>query len=836
MIDDRALPQLPPEALDAVFEAAWGQRNPAPRDLSALRSRFPNHATELAAHWRYAMALRATHAPEHSWDNLPRSFDDFRVIGPLGQGGMGMVVEAEQISLARRVAIKVIRDPLSTDLRARFDREVATLATINHRNVVRILGRGTVHGLPYVVMELVQGTTLTAWNPTEPHSEWERLSASVRLALKLARTLADLHELGVVHRDVKPSNIMVTPEQEPVLLDFGLARDDRASRVTLTHGFVGTYQFAAPEQIEGGDVDRRADVFGLGATLFYALTGIAPLKATTPAAHARELAQGRVRSARMLNRSIPRDLDCIVAKALAVPLAERYASCRDMAHDLDAFANGRPVMARRPSLSRRCWQWARRRPAAAALTMACVLLAIAIGMITRAKVAEIRDRRQIAWTRSFEEALALRRGGNTARAENVWGRLCRERPTDPDAWVFRSVNALHRPDMGALANWNPMLEPARREAIASLLAEIPAHLAAEPGIQLLSAWRNQPDAPKQLVVAPLIDMARNDPGRAVRLAAVLERVPGWHAPARALATEVAIRHPQHYRAQWLLASMTLSEASVVGWRAAVHARALHPELPHVAELETLHRFRWARELGESKYPGGVATALDDLRKLTVDHADIGSFSADLGYALAEAKQGDDWAAEAEKSYRHAIACGVDIVGSFNLANLLIETKAERDDKAGVYREVVDLRRNVIAYYGQRFNLWHSLAYCLMQLGRHDEAAEHLRDALRVVTSGHTSLRALLVEARFGSTTPPSANELSAIVREAIPELGASDGAPLGLPQDLDALAAAAGRAGDRELSAAFLASAKQLVPQTSWGQMLRQLAARVDRDATPSPR
>jgi len=362
-----------------------------------------------------AAASETTTLPHVGWLALEPggSFGRYRLERFLGQGGMGAVWLAEHLEHRRPVALKVLRDEIgSADVRERFAREAHAAARLDHPNICPVYEYGEYSGVPYIAMAYVEGESLHA-RIQRPDWEGARtrqgIAACVLLIRGVASALHHAHEHGVVHRDVKPGNILMTPDGRPVLVDFGIARDVHNAGLTLTNGAVGTLRYMAPEQLRGEPPTRAVDVYGLGMTLYECLSG------TTAFADAPVAAMEDAILHRPLPRLCPRpalaarDLDAVLAMALAKGPGQRYRTAVDLAEDFSRAATGRPTRARPPSLSRRLGWWVAGNRAAAGLIAAMVLGAVALAWVTARRDAEVRRNALSAWTvrtRSAVEAAA----------------------------------------------------------------------------------------------------------------------------------------------------------------------------------------------------------------------------------------------------------------------------------------------------------------------------------------------------------------------------------------------------------------------------------------------
>jgi len=352
----------------------------------------------------------------------PDQFGEYQVLGKLGEGGMGVVYLARQGTLGRIVALKMLPPGLAEDkvAIARFRREIATLSRCDHPNIVKILAAGQARGTWYYAMEYVPGadlaqvashlpsvpdltTAVTAASRQvreERHALFEHLpnlfpeeSPALdtgrnrhRQLAELFRDAADglqhLHDNGILHRDLKPGNLMVTASDgRVVIMDLGLAAVQDASR-SLTrdaHSLLGTLRYMAPEQLQRNlvSIDRRADVFGLGATFFELFTGRPVRDGDTEARLVEQALRDRPPTARSIDRSVPEDIEVILGKTLEPDPRARYDDARAVASDLEAFLDGRPIAARPPTLWYVLQLASRRNPALAGMVGLALALFLA---------------------------------------------------------------------------------------------------------------------------------------------------------------------------------------------------------------------------------------------------------------------------------------------------------------------------------------------------------------------------------------------------------------------------------------------------------------------------
>lgn len=299
----------------------------------------------------------------------------YQLLEEIGRGGMGVVYKARQVNLNRIVALKMILggDRAGPRDRARLRNEAEAAARISHPNIVQIIESDEHQGLPFLAMEHVDGGTLTRMLRSTP----QPIRWACRLTETLARALHVAHQAGVVHRDLNPSNILMTQKGAPKIGDFGLAKILLADAgISLDGVMLGTPSYMAPEQIANGgkNVGPTTDVYALGAVLYEMLTGSPPFRGLTPMETLCQVAEGEVVLPSKIRRGLPRDLETICLKCLERDPARRYASARDLADDLRRFLDRQPIRARRASRRRRAFQWAQREPLSAGLLALCLTL------------------------------------------------------------------------------------------------------------------------------------------------------------------------------------------------------------------------------------------------------------------------------------------------------------------------------------------------------------------------------------------------------------------------------------------------------------------------------
>jgi TolB-like protein/Tfp pilus assembly protein PilF len=316
---------------------------------------------------------------------IPGNFDDYELLEEIGRGGQGIVYRARQKSLDRTVALKVIGlGPANVGTAKarlkRFRLEAKAAASLNHPCIVPIHEIAERDGCCYFSMGLVEGGKLDEVINGEPMS----VRRAAELIAKLARTVHYAHEHGILHRDIKPGNILLDAKEEPHLTDFGLARlTETESDVTRTVEVLGTPSYMPPEQAKGNNeqITSETDVYGLGAVLYHLLTGQPPFAAGTIYETVLLVLETEPRQPRLLNPKVDRDLSTICLKCLEKDPQRRYASALALAEDLERWLKHEPIKARRTSPVIRGEKWVRRKPAIAAVIVLSLALVTAFGVI-----------------------------------------------------------------------------------------------------------------------------------------------------------------------------------------------------------------------------------------------------------------------------------------------------------------------------------------------------------------------------------------------------------------------------------------------------------------------
>ena len=392
-------------------------------------------------------------------DAAPTRLGEYRIIREIARGGMGVVYEAEQETLGRRVALKVLyRASLSPAALQRFLREARATARLHHTNIVPLFAVGEQEGIHYYAMQFIDGQGLDAvirdWTGKSDDSRsaarhWETVAS---IGLQIAEALAHAHENCILHRDVKPSNVMLDAHGKAWLTDFGLAKLQEQPDLTRGTDTIGTLRYMAPEQL-AGRCNACSDQFSAGLILYELLTLRPAYEAENRQELVHQIANAKPAAPRQINRQIPLDLETITLKAIAREERDRYESAAALAEDLRRFLDGQPIRARRTSAIERLRRWSRRNPALAAVSGSLLTLLLALA-IASSVAAERFHRLALREWRAGQDANAARRSAEAA--------LARVYPDDGLAAARRSDNAEAALWFAHAALLSPPGEEARR--------------------------------------------------------------------------------------------------------------------------------------------------------------------------------------------------------------------------------------------------------------------------------------------------------------------------------------------------------------------------------------
>jgi tetratricopeptide (TPR) repeat protein len=361
--------------------------------LDEYLDRCPEHAASIRAVFRSITLVerisqqeyaerRFERRPKHPSGEHPGTLGDFQILREVGRGGMGIVYEAVQTSLNRRVALKLLGPHVAgspTQLQ-RFRREAKAVAQLHHTNIVPVYGVGEEEGLHFYAMQFIEGDSLAAairGTPAHGARDWRGVA---HIVAQIADALCYAHRHGVLHRDIKPSNLLLDREGGIWITDFGLAKQEDQEGLTDVGDLLGTLRYMAPEQFDG-HTDALSDIYSLGLTLFELLT----LRPAYAESQHGPLIKAKTREApprpRALDRRIPADLETITLKCCATEPADRYQGAEELADDLRRFLEDRPIRARRARAPERLRRWCRRNPVVAALGSVTFLLLLTVAIV-----------------------------------------------------------------------------------------------------------------------------------------------------------------------------------------------------------------------------------------------------------------------------------------------------------------------------------------------------------------------------------------------------------------------------------------------------------------------
>jgi eukaryotic-like serine/threonine-protein kinase len=408
-------------------------------------------------------------------------FGDYELLEEIARGGMGIVYRARQKSLDRIVAVKMIlAGQLATaaDVQ-RFRAEAAAAAKLQHPNILGIYEVGEHDGRHYFSMEYVEGRNLAELVQEGPLPA-ARAAAYVKAT---AEAIHYAHQKGVLHRDVKPSNVLVDPFDQPRVMDFGLAKQvESASDLTLSGQVLGTPNFMPPEQAGGRrrEVGVQSDVYGLGAVLFFLLTGRPPFLADSMEATLNAVLNADPVSPRLLNLNVPRDLETVCLKCLEKEPGKRYPTAEQLADELGCFLNGEPIQARPVGQTERLWRWCRRNPGLASTATAALLLFLIVGAGSPIAVLQINRARQQAEVRQKQAILEAAKSQQVAQfLKDMLKGVGPSQALGRDATLLREVLDKTAERLSHDLTNQPLVEAELRETIGRVYLELGDYSKAE---------------------------------------------------------------------------------------------------------------------------------------------------------------------------------------------------------------------------------------------------------------------------------------------------------------------------------------------------------------------
>lgn len=733
---------------------------------------------------------------------------DFRLVRLVGEGGMGRVYEARQRSLDRTVALKVLSPGLSlSDSAVRgFKQEAMTIASLNHPGIVPVHAVGEDGGTHYFAMELVDGVSLdrvldelrgrdpsklsaddlaralrtdsaeeATWLPTGSRS-WVRLAAE--LVADIADALEFAHSSGVLHRDVKPGNILLRRDGVPLLTDFGLSLVDGAPEVTRTGDFKGSPYYVSPEQAMSGrvPVDRRSDVYSLGVTLFELLTLRRPFEGTNALEVFSKITHKAPPDPLRMNPALPADLAHVTMRAMDRDPDRRYGSAREFAEDLRSFLDHRPVSARKLPRHVALARWVQREPFRAALGVVATAAFVIISVLYLG----LRDRNEeLLWSSSrLEKLAAFHESQIDAIDAEAMGRdivtLLRrslEEGLDPDDEARRSE---------LLLQFDLLHSMMRPTALAREL--IGSNILARTSEAVSTRFPDDPDVEGELRLAlalryldlDLAEPALEEASRALELwASIRLSTDTDRISARLVAIQSLSKLSRYEEARALLDEVMPLAGSMdlaVSDRVSIHltAAGIESDLSRFEEAQA--QLEAAVALLEAEPGGSRESALEARRSLAQLALARGDYEQAHQLAVEAVALADEFLPETAES-------------SLNSRNLLASTLTAMDrleEAVTIYEDLVEsLRSELGRAHGETLSALGNLGTTLKLLGDFERAIKILEEGLEVSTQavGPMNVKTLLFQLDLGDTL-----DVVGRADEALPMLNqAVEGMLLALP-------------------------------------------------------
>ena len=652
----------------------------------------------------------------------PTQIAGYRILGPLGEGGMGRVYRAQENHPPREVALKLMR-ALTTQAQQRFRREAELLATLEHPGIARLYATGEADfagmRLPWLAMEYVRGMDLVAFAQARQLD----LPARVRLVIAVCRAVHYAHGRGVIHRDLKPGNILVDEAGQPRVLDFGIARllDDEVG-VTEAGQLLGTLPYMSPERLEGGRVDVAGDVYALGVIAYELIAQRLPHPRLSTSTLFEALDIVRRETPPSLAVLEPRargDLDCVVMKALAADPQRRYSSVAEFAADLERVLDHRPVEARPPSLGYLAARFVRRHRA---LSIAAAVVAVTL---LSASAVSIRFALAEAQARRVAESAAAEAASINAFLERMLT------AADPSLAQGREVSVADVLDQAEAELAQNALPPSVRRAVLATLTDTRAALG---------------DFERALALSDQAIAAIHQAERSMqvrlwrRRASVLTELGRFDEARSAIAKARAVLDATGIVAERLgleLSAARLEQEAGASEAAETSYRVILAELertPMTSQLEEIAEFTRSNLGGLLRDRGALDEALQLTQQVFAERLrkygerDPRTLASRHKLALAHGAQGDQVAAEREA--RATLVRQREVLGSAHASTLTtIQTLAYALLAQGQLDEAETLTREALAGFEAQLGRDHAqtlvslnaLAYLLEERGRAEEA-------------------------------------------------------------------------------------------------------------------
>lgn len=641
---------------------------------------------------------------------------DYEVQTILGRGGMGVVYRAVHLKLNRLVALKMLlAGPYATHQEhQRFLREAEAVARLRHPSIVQIYDFGEVDGRPYFTMEYISGGSLAEklGGVVQPARE------SAQMVAALAQAVHAAHQGGIIHRDVKPANVMLAENGAPKIGDFGLARRlDGDTGLTHTGARMGTPSYMAPEQMSGDPaaVSPAIDIFALGALLYEMLTGVPPFRGKSLSDTERRLASADPEPPSRRNPKVPRDLETICLKCLEKDPKRRFGTAEHLAEELGRFLRHEPILARPIPPAERWMRWIRRNPlpSALAVTAALLLVVVVSGAIQEGTLAAGRAAERTRLTARFDSGVQLVQDGRFAEARAILGKLGDGGNHDLRKRIDRTLDELGLVEaLDAVGIKRSMVLNAPHTR-STFNADAASAYAAIFSASRIGTVKDQPKVVAQRILKSDI-----------------------RGPLVASLDDWAVCEPDDARRNWVLEVVRQADPDPAGWRDRVRDPSTWNDRVALAQLADAAQsqkpsMQLLRVVGDRLRAAGLdATAF--CSRVQVQHPD--SFLANLALANALRVAAP---AESMRYYQAALAIRPQSATAHNNLGVALSVMGRSDEAIAQYQQSLKLDN-------KSAQIRHNLGLELFKTKRVNEAIEQIQQAIALAPTLADSQEALAI--------------------------------------------------------------------------------------------